>query len=82
MSHATTIIPINFPIDPNSTYDCNNPTKTKRNWNISWGFKSNHTGGANFVFADGSVHFIEQNIDHRTYQALGCRNDGQAASLP
>jgi hypothetical protein len=31
---------------------------------------------------DGSVHFIHQNIDHRTYQLLGCRNDGQPASLP
>jgi prepilin-type N-terminal cleavage/methylation domain-containing protein/prepilin-type processing-associated H-X9-DG protein len=82
MSHATTIIPINFPIDPNSGYDCNNPRTGKQNWNISWGFKSNHSGGANFVFADGSVHFIEQNIDHHTYQLLGCRNDGQALSLP
>jgi prepilin-type N-terminal cleavage/methylation domain-containing protein/prepilin-type processing-associated H-X9-DG protein len=82
MSHATTIIPINFPIDPNSGYDCANPRTSKQNWNISWGFKSNHSGGANFVFADGSVHFIEQNIDHRTYQLLGCRNDGQAVSLP
>ena len=33
--------------------------------------------GVNFVFADGSVHFISQVIDHRTYQLLGCRNDGQ-----
>jgi prepilin-type N-terminal cleavage/methylation domain-containing protein/prepilin-type processing-associated H-X9-DG protein len=82
MSHATTIIPINFPVDPNSSYDCGNPQTSKQNWNISWGFKSNHTGGANFVFADGSVHFLEQSIDHHTYQLLGCRNDGQAVSLP
>jgi len=82
MSHGTTIIPINFAIDPNSGYDCNNPLTSKQNWNISWGFKSNHSGGANFVFADGSVHFLEQNIDHHTYQLLGCRNDGQPVSLP
>jgi prepilin-type processing-associated H-X9-DG protein len=39
-------------------------------------------GGANFVFADGSVHFTEQNINDQTYQLLGCRNDGRAVSLP
>jgi prepilin-type N-terminal cleavage/methylation domain-containing protein/prepilin-type processing-associated H-X9-DG protein len=83
MSHATTIIPINYPIDPTTPYDCTpNTQHSKRNWNVSWGYKSNHPGGANFVFADGSVHFIEQNIDHRAYQLLGCRNDGQPVSLP
>jgi prepilin-type processing-associated H-X9-DG protein len=33
-------------------------------------FRSDHTGGANFVFADGSVHFISQNIDATTYMGL------------
>ncbi len=27
-------------------------------------FSSDHAGGAQFVFADGSVHFISENIDH------------------
>ena len=52
------------------------------NWGVTWGFKSNHSGGANFVFVDGSVHFINQSIDTRTYNLLGCRNDGQVFSLP
>ncbi len=47
------------------------------NWHVTWGAKSNHSGGANFAFADGSVHFLSQSIDHQTYQYLGCRNDGQ-----
>jgi prepilin-type processing-associated H-X9-DG protein len=28
---------------------------------------SNHPGGANFLFADGSVHFIKSSIAIRTY---------------
>jgi prepilin-type processing-associated H-X9-DG protein len=85
--HATTIIPINQPIDSSLGYYDFGPNNSEcgvapSNWNVSWGFKSNHGGGANFCFADGSVHFIAQNIDHKTYQYLGCRNDNQFATLP
>jgi prepilin-type N-terminal cleavage/methylation domain-containing protein/prepilin-type processing-associated H-X9-DG protein len=52
------------------------------NWHATWGFKSKHTGGVNFCFVDGSVRFIGENIDMKTYQYLGCRNDGQVAQLP
>jgi prepilin-type N-terminal cleavage/methylation domain-containing protein/prepilin-type processing-associated H-X9-DG protein len=52
------------------------------NWSVTWGFRSNHMGGANFAFADGTVRFIDQTIDHKTYQYLGCRNDNQAVALP
>ena len=41
-------------------------------------FGSNHPGGAQFCFADGSVHFVNEAIDFETYQSLGVRNDGQA----
>jgi prepilin-type N-terminal cleavage/methylation domain-containing protein/prepilin-type processing-associated H-X9-DG protein len=73
-SHVTTIIPINY-IMPEKL---NNSTcaVTQNNWNVVWGFSSRHTGGANFAFADGSIHFLAQSIDHGTYQKLGCRNDG------
>jgi prepilin-type processing-associated H-X9-DG protein len=46
------------------------------NWNISWGFRSRHVGGAHFLFVDGSVHFLSENISYQTYQYLGGRGDG------
>ena len=36
-----------------------------------------HSGGAQFSFADGSVHFLSENIDAQIYLRLGSRNDGQ-----
>ncbi|GIX00312.1 MAG: hypothetical protein KatS3mg111_3644 [Pirellulaceae bacterium] len=51
-----------------------------RNWMTSGGFKSDHTGGAQFVFGDGSIHFLSENIDYLTYQQLGSKNDGETVS--
>jgi prepilin-type N-terminal cleavage/methylation domain-containing protein/prepilin-type processing-associated H-X9-DG protein len=79
-AHCTTIIPINH---FSGSHDWCNPSTVQNmfhNWDVSWGFKSNHTAGANFAFGDGSVHFIKQSIDHRLYQLLGCRNDGVQTS--
>jgi prepilin-type N-terminal cleavage/methylation domain-containing protein/prepilin-type processing-associated H-X9-DG protein len=43
-------------------------------------FGSMHSGGANFCFGDGSVHFIQQSIDMATYRALASRNGGEVVS--
>jgi prepilin-type N-terminal cleavage/methylation domain-containing protein/prepilin-type processing-associated H-X9-DG protein len=82
-AHAGTIIPINTKIDPKVT-DCNGASGLywNGNWNTSWGFRSNHTGGANFLFGDGSVRLLSQTIDHKLYNQLGHRADGMAASPP
>lgn len=42
---------------------------------------SYHTGGAQFVMSDGSVHFVSQNINMPAYQALATRIGGEVASL-
>lgn len=36
-----------------------------------------HTGGCNAAFADGSVHFLNQNIDGGLLAALGTKNGGE-----
>ncbi len=44
------------------------------------GFVSLHPGGANFLFADGSVHFLKKSINQATYCALGSRKGGEVIS--
>jgi prepilin-type N-terminal cleavage/methylation domain-containing protein/prepilin-type processing-associated H-X9-DG protein len=82
----STIIPINYPVSETDLSWCGQasvgPGHSYTNNNVSWGFKSRHPGGANFVFVDLSVRFLDQSIDHKLYQLLGCRNDGQVASPP
>ncbi len=39
-------------------------------------FGSNHPGGAQFVMADGSGHFLSEHMDLQTYRGLGTIDDG------
>lgn len=60
-----------FLFDENSDLqDCrgtlSNPANTHRIPN----FRSDHTDGANFLFVDGSVRFIEEAVDLETYRAM------------
>ena len=48
--------------------------------NLSFG--SQHAGGANFLFLDGSVHFLSDEIDLAVYRALGSRDGGESVSIP
>lgn len=72
--------PINFPVNcygqaavVTPPAGCNQPN----NWPTSQAFKSQHTGGAQFLLCDGSVRFISENIDYRNYQRLGDRRDNE-----
>jgi prepilin-type N-terminal cleavage/methylation domain-containing protein/prepilin-type processing-associated H-X9-DG protein len=89
-----TSVPINFPTCINQApgndgghygpIRTNNPSlincNSWNNWTTSTGFKSRHPGGAQFVLADGSVRFIDENIDFRNYNRLGDRRDGETVT--
>ena len=42
--------------------------------------RSRHPGGVNVLKADGSVHFVSQNVDLATWQAMGSISGGEIVS--
>jgi hypothetical protein len=77
--YCTTLIPINHDTCNDEAPD---PCHRSNNYNTEVGFKSSHPGGAYFLVGDGSVHFIDEAIDHAAYQRLGAKNDGEVAAIP
>jgi prepilin-type N-terminal cleavage/methylation domain-containing protein/prepilin-type processing-associated H-X9-DG protein len=51
-------------------------------WTSTYGFRSNHTGGLNFAYADGSVHFLTDRIPLGVYRALGTIDGGEVVDVP
>lgn len=69
----TTENPINTPPGTGITYPATNP-------NLNGAFMSRHTGGANFALADGSVIFLNENMDITLYRRLSTIAGGEVAS--
>jgi prepilin-type processing-associated H-X9-DG protein len=81
-------------IDPVGTWNTTIPLQGLNIWNYngtqeptgeraSWyNATSCHPGGVNFVFADGSVHFISQTIDIPSLTFLCRMADGQPIPNP
>jgi prepilin-type N-terminal cleavage/methylation domain-containing protein/prepilin-type processing-associated H-X9-DG protein len=53
---------------------------TPGQWWNTMSFRSLHPGGLNFCYADGSVRFVTQTIDHPTYRALSTKAGGEVVS--
>lgn len=87
-STAGTTVPLNWnsntvPADaPNCLHQWQNSTAPLgcRYSAAAKGFVSEHPGGANFLFADGSVRFLKQSINHVTYNAMGSRAGNEVIS--
>jgi len=78
-AHASTVCPINefTTCTGASPGEIRNPSCTNQNnWNYSWGFRSKHPGGAQFLIGDGTVRFISQSVNMVTYNQLGGKADG------
>jgi prepilin-type N-terminal cleavage/methylation domain-containing protein/prepilin-type processing-associated H-X9-DG protein len=80
-AHASTSVPVNDQTTCPRSSRVTNPACTNMdNWNWSWGFRSRHPGGAQFLFVDGSTHFLGESLDYTTYQRLGGRREGETVN--
>jgi len=77
---GNSIVPINYPINPDQT-TCNPGDRHVTNTNTSSGFSSKHPGGANFIYVDGSVHFIPESIDNLSLSFLAHKSDGAGTNV-
>jgi len=68
---------------PNSTQyrwgSCTNAGAYAANSTVS-NATSNHSGGCNFLFLDGSVRFLKSTINMNTYWSLGTKSGGEVIS--
>jgi prepilin-type N-terminal cleavage/methylation domain-containing protein/prepilin-type processing-associated H-X9-DG protein len=72
---------INYPAgkDPSLCYTSDT---FRQRLQYAWGFGSWHTGGANFVMCDGSVHFLPDGMSFPVFQAMCTIAGGEVVDIP
>ena len=80
---------LQYGIDPNGAYNTTTPARGLNVWKYStaaekpgtraswYSSASHHTGGVNFVMADGSVRFIRDSIAFQTLESLCTMSGGE-----
>lgn len=74
---AITAIELNWNAEASGA--CTNPGALEC-WTQYRGFRSDHPGGAHFAMCDGSVTFIQDEIDPLTYRGLSTRSGGEVVA--
>jgi len=78
-SFGTTAHPINY---MQQTLINDPPYPGNEHYDEATGFRSFHTGGANFLLGDGSVVFVRESVDETIYRAYASKAGGETAQLP
>jgi prepilin-type processing-associated H-X9-DG protein len=66
--------------EPNSEIpDCAKWSPLRSLWQMA---RSYHPGGVNLALCDGSVRFVSETIDVRTWREMGSRNGGEIIEEP
>jgi prepilin-type processing-associated H-X9-DG protein len=74
--NATCAIPLNYNDGPGGS-----PSAGYGNWPNRYSFHSQHSGGGNFCFADGTVRFVQDSINITTYRNLATIRGNEAVDI-
>jgi prepilin-type N-terminal cleavage/methylation domain-containing protein/prepilin-type processing-associated H-X9-DG protein len=56
------------------------PTYNPNRWQYLYSFRSRHPGGLQFAYADGSVHFVNEQISWTIYRAMSTIRGGEVVN--